>query len=69
MKLTMVDFTNPATLKDGADGRSPDHIKTATFMWPPKARASQPGRAVNYVRSFPEKKEGDTKQESEAKPQ
>jgi hypothetical protein len=41
------------------------------LIWPPKAPciATEPGwDLVNYVRSFPEKKEGDTKQE-EADPE
>ena len=72
MKLTMVDFTDPATLKDRTDGELYWIIKNGHNDMPaegPRITTEQGWDLVNYVRSFAKKKEGDAKQESEAKPQ
>jgi Cytochrome C oxidase, cbb3-type, subunit III len=72
MKLTMVDFTDPATLKDRTDGEIYWIIKNGHNDMPvegPRITTEQGWDLVNYVRSFAKKKEGDAKQESEAKPQ
>jgi mono/diheme cytochrome c family protein len=72
MKLTMVDFTDPATLKDRTDGEIYWIIKNGHNDMPaegPRITTEQGWDLVNYLRSFAKKKEGDTKPESEAKPQ
>ena len=72
MKLTMVDFTDSATLKDRTDGEIYWIIKNGHNDMPPEGpriTTDQGWDLVNYVRAFAKKKEGDTKQESEAKPQ
>lgn len=45
MKLNIVDFTNPATLKDRTDGELYYIIKNGHQDMPPKAHASRPKRA------------------------
>ena len=72
MKLTMVDFTDPATLKDRTDGEIYWIIKNGHNDMPaegPRITTEQGWDLVNYVRSFAKKKEVDPKRESEAKPQ
>jgi len=42
MKLPMMDFTNPDTLKDRTDGEIFYIIKNGTITCPPKVPASKP---------------------------
>jgi mono/diheme cytochrome c family protein len=68
MKLTMMDFTNPDTLKDRTDGELFYIIKNGHNDMPaegPRVNTETGWDLVNYVRSFSKK----TKSESEAKPQ
>jgi len=65
MKLTMVDFTDPATLKDKTDGELFYVIKNGNNDMPPegtRVKTEENWDLVNYVRSLAKKKpEGDTK--------
>lgn len=66
MKLTMVDFTDPNTLKDRTDGEVYWIIKNGHNDMPaegPRITTEQGWDLVNYVRSLAKKKD------SEAKPQ
>jgi mono/diheme cytochrome c family protein len=66
MKLAIVDFTDPATLKDHTDGELYYVIKNGHEDMPPEGdriKAEEGWDLVNYVRSFAKKK-----QEAEAKP-
>jgi mono/diheme cytochrome c family protein len=72
MKLTMVDLTDPVTLKDHTDGEIYWIIKNGHNDMPAEGTritADQDWDLVNYVRALAKKKEVDTKQESEAKSQ
>lgn len=62
MKLTMVDFTNPTTLKDRTDGEVYYIIKNGHNDMPaegPRVKTEEAWDLVNYVRAF-SKKNGDT---------
>ena len=64
MKLTMVDFTDPATLKDRTDGEIYWIIKNGHNDMPAegsRVTTEQGWDLVNYVRSLAKKKEGETK--------
>jgi mono/diheme cytochrome c family protein len=72
MKLTMVDFGDPATLKDRTDGEIYWIIKNGHNDMPAEGSritTEQGWDLVNYVRSLAKKKEAEPKPESEAKPQ
>jgi mono/diheme cytochrome c family protein len=59
MKLTMVDFTDPATLKDRTDGEIYYIIKNGHQDMPPEGpriTTEQGWDLVNYVRSLSRKK-------------
>jgi mono/diheme cytochrome c family protein len=63
MKLQMVDFTNPETLKDRTDGEIYYVIKNGHNDMPaegPRVKPEEAWDLVNYVRSFA-KKTADTK--------
>jgi mono/diheme cytochrome c family protein len=63
MKLQMVDFTNPDTLKDRTDGEIYYIIKNGHNDMPaegPRVKPEEAWDLVNYVRSFA-KKNGETK--------
>jgi len=63
MKLKMMDFTNPDTLKDRTDGELFYIIKNGHNDMPaegPRVKTEQAWDLVNYVRSFA-KKSTDTK--------
>ena len=67
MKLTIVDFTNAATLKDRTDGEIFYIIKNGHEDMPPEGqriKVEENWDLVNYVRSLAKKKP-----ESEQKPQ
>ena len=67
MKLTIADFTNPATLKDRTDGELYYIIKNGHQDMPPEGpriKTEEGWDLVNYVRSFSKKKA-----EAEQKPQ
>jgi mono/diheme cytochrome c family protein len=64
MKLTMVDFTDPATLKDRTDGEIYWIIKNGHNDMPAEGQritTEQGWDLVNYVRSLAKKKEADAK--------
>lgn len=65
MKLTMLDFTDPATLKDKTDGELFYVIKNGNEDMPPegsRVKTQENWDLVNYVRSLAKKKQGgDTK--------
>jgi mono/diheme cytochrome c family protein len=65
MKLTMVNFTDPATLKDRTDGELFYIIKNGYQDMPPegpRVKVEENWDLVNYVRSLAKKKpEGETK--------
>ena len=64
MKLTIVDFTNPATLKDRTDGELYYIIKNGHQDMPPEGpriKTEEGWDLVNYVRSL-SKKKADTDQ-------
>ena len=73
MKLTIADFTDPATLKDHTDGELYYVIKNGHQDMPPEGdriKAEEGWDLVNYVRSLGKKKgETEAKSDSEAKPQ
>ena len=59
MKLNVVDFTNPATLKDRTDGELYYIIKNGHQDMPPEGpriKTEEGWDLVNYVRSFSKKK-------------
>lgn len=59
MKLTMADFTDPATLKDRTDGEIFYIIKTGHNDMPaegPRVKTEENWDLVNYVRSLAKKK-------------
>jgi len=63
MKLTMMDFTNPDTLKDRTDGELFYIIKNGHNDMPaegPRVKTEEAWDLVNYVRAFA-KKTADTK--------
>ncbi len=67
MKLTVVDFTDPATLKDRTDGELFYIIKNGHQDMPPEGpriNTQENWDLVNYVRSFAKKKP-----EADQKPQ
>lgn len=69
MKLTMMDFTNPDTLKDRTDGEIFYIIKNGHNDMPaegPRVKTEENWDLVNLVRSFA-KKDADTK--TDTKPQ
>ncbi|HKV79343.1 MAG TPA: cytochrome c [Candidatus Sulfotelmatobacter sp.] len=64
MKLPMMDFTNPDTLKDRTDGEIFYIIKNGHNNMPaegPRVKAEEAWDLVNYVRAFAKKKDADTK--------
>jgi mono/diheme cytochrome c family protein len=64
MKLTMADFTNPATLKDRTDGEIFYIIKNGHNDMPaegPRVKTEENWDLVNYVRSLAKAKDADTK--------
>jgi len=64
MKLTMADFTNPATLKDRTDGEIFYIIKNGHNDMPaegPRVKVEENWDLVNYVRSLAKAKDADTK--------
>jgi mono/diheme cytochrome c family protein len=64
MKLTMMDFTNPDTLKDRTDGDIFYIIKNGHNDMPaegPRVKTEEAWDLVNYVRAFGKKKDADTK--------
>jgi mono/diheme cytochrome c family protein len=64
MKLTMADFTNPATLKDHTDGELFYIIKNGHNDMPaegPRIKTEEGWDLVNYIRSLAKKKDADTK--------
>jgi len=64
MKLTMMDFTNPDTLKDRTDGEVFYIIKNGHNDMPaegPRVKDEEAWDLVNYVRAFA-KKSAETKQ-------
>ena len=64
MKLTMMDFTNPETLKDRTDGEIFYIIKNGHNDMPaegPRVKNEEAWDLVNYVRGFAKKKDADAK--------
>jgi cytochrome c len=64
MKLSMMDFTNPDTLKDRTDGEIFYIIKNGHNDMPaegPRVKTEEAWDLVNYVRGFAKKKDADTK--------
>ena len=64
MKLTIADFTDPATLKDRTDGEIFYVIKNGHQDMPPegeRVKAEECWDLVNYVRSLAKKKDADAK--------
>jgi cytochrome c len=64
MKLPMMDFTNPDTLKDRTDGEIFYIIKNGHNNTPaegPRIKTEEAWDLVNYVRAFAKKKDADTK--------
>lgn len=67
MKLTIVDFTDPNTLKDRTDGELFYIIKTGHQDMPPEGdriKSEENWDLVNYVRSLSKKKDADQKPQS-----
>ncbi len=63
MKLTMADFTNPATLKDRTDGEVFYIIKNGHNDMPaegPRVKVEENWDLVNYVRSLAKAKDADS---------
>ena len=59
MKLNIVDFTNPATLKDRTDGELYSIIKNGLQDMPPEGpriKTEEGWDLANYVHSFSKKK-------------
>lgn len=72
MKLTLADFTDPATLKDHTDGELYYIIKNGLGDMPPEGdriKTEEGWDLVNYVRSLSKKGAAEAKANSEAKPQ
>lgn len=73
MKLSLVDFTDPASLKDHTDGELFYIIKNGHGDMPPEGdriKTEEGWDLVNYVRSLAKKKsETEAKPDSAAKPQ
>jgi mono/diheme cytochrome c family protein len=73
MKLTIADFTDPATLKDHTDGELYYVIKNGHQDMPPEGdriKTEEGWDLVNYVRSLAKKKnDTEAESDSEAKPQ
>jgi len=70
MKLNMVDFTNPNTMKDRSDGEIYYIIKNGHNDMPaegPRIKTEEGWDLVNYVRSFAKGKDKD--KEADTKPQ
>ncbi len=66
MKLTMMDFTDPATLRDRTDGEVFYIIKNGHNDMPaegPRVKTEEAWDLVNYVHAFAKKKDADTKQQ------
>jgi cytochrome c len=66
MKLNVVDFTDPATLKDRTDGELYWIIKNGHNDMPaegPRITTEQGWDLVNYVRSLTKKKDAEAKQQ------
>ena len=64
MKLTIADFTNPATLKDRTDGEIFYIIKNGHQDMPPEGgriKTEENWDLVNYVRAFAKSKDADQK--------
>ena len=64
MKLAMMDFTNPETLKDRTDGEVFYIIKNGHNDMPaegPRVKNEEAWDLVNYVRAFAKKKEAESK--------
>jgi len=64
MKLKLVDFTDPATLKDRTDGEVFYIIKNGHEDMPPEGariKTEEGWDLVNYVRSLAKKKDAETK--------
>ncbi len=64
MKLTMMNFTDPATLKDHTDGELFYIITKGHNDMPaegPRVKEEEAWDLVNYVRSFAKQKDSDTK--------
>lgn len=64
MKLAMMDFTNPDTLKDRTDGELFYIIKNGHNDMPaegPRVKTEEAWDLVNYVRTFAKKKDADAK--------
>ncbi len=64
MKLTMMDFTDTATLKDRTDGEIFYIIKNGHNDMPaegPRVKEEEGWDLVNYVRAFAKKKDAETK--------
>jgi cytochrome c len=64
MKLTIVDFTDPATLKEHTDGEIFYIIKNGHDNMPPegpRVKTEENWDLVNYVRSLAKKKDADQK--------
>jgi len=65
MKLTLPDFSDPATFKDRTDGELYYVIKNGHNDMPaegPRISTEQGWDLVNYVRSFSKKKDAEAKQ-------
>ncbi|MGB8063214.1 MAG: cytochrome c [Candidatus Sulfotelmatobacter sp.] len=66
MKLTMADFTDPATLKDHTDGEIFYIIKNGHNDMPaegPRVKTEENWDLVNYVRSLAKKKDAEKPQQ------
>jgi cytochrome c len=66
MKLSMMDFTKPETLKDRTDGDLLYIIKNGHNDMPaegPRVKTDEAWDLVNYVRSLVKNKEAETKQQ------
>ena len=64
MKLTIADFTDPATLKDHTDGELFYVIKNGHNDMPPEGpriKTEEGWDLVNYIRSFAKKKDAEAK--------
>ncbi len=67
MKLNIVDFTDPATLKDRTDGEIFYIIKNGHQDMPPegqRVKTEENWDLVNYVRSLAKKKDAEQKPQS-----
>lgn len=65
MKLTLADFSDPATLKDHTDGELFYIIKNGHNDMPaegPRIKAEENWDLVNYVRSLAKKRDAESKQ-------